>query len=95
MILRLTPAAEHDLRSIFKDGVRLFGEAQARRYVEQIGKALRFVGDFPEAVRLREEFYRPVRVHRAGAHVIIFDIVGDEVIVARIRHGHEDWASDV
>jgi toxin ParE1/3/4 len=94
MILRLTPAARDDLRAIFREGVRLFGEQQARRYLEQLGNELRFVGDFPQAVRLRDEFNRPVRVHRFNAHIIIFDIVGDEVVVARIRHGHEDWTAD-
>ncbi len=94
MILRLTLLAQDDLRSILREGIRLFGEQQARRYLEQLGKELRFIADFPEAVRLRDEFYRPVRVHRFNAHVIIFDIVENEVVVARIRHGHEDWSSD-
>lgn len=94
MRLRLTHLAQEDLRSIFREGVRLFGEQQARSYLGQISKELRFVGDFPQAVRMRDEFYRPVRVHRFNAHVIIFDIIGDEVVVARIRHGHEDWTAD-
>jgi toxin ParE1/3/4 len=94
VILRLTLLAQDDLRSILREGIRLFGEQQARRYLEQLGKELRFIADFPEAVRLRDEFYRPVRVHRFNAHVIIFDIVENEVVVARIRHGHEDWSSD-
>ena len=94
MKLRLTPAARDDLRAVFREGIRLFGEKQARRYLGQLDRDLRFVADFPEAVRLRDEFSRPVRIHRSGAHIIIFDIVSDEVVVARIRHGREDWAVD-
>lgn len=94
MKLRLTPAARDDLRAVFREGVRLFGEQQARRYLGQLERELHYVADFPEAVRLRDEFSRPVRIHRFGAHIIVFDIISDEVVVARIRHGREDWVMD-
>jgi len=89
--LRLTPAARADLRTIYQEGVRRFGDVQARRYFDRLTEELRFIESFPLAVRLRDEFVPAVRIHPAGAHVIIFDVRETEIIVARIRHGREDW----
>ena len=89
--LRLTPAARSDLRAIYREGVRQFGEAQARRYLNTLTAELRFIGEFPLAVRLREEFIPPLRIHPVSAHVIIFVVTDDEVHITRIRHGREDW----
>jgi len=93
MKVRLTPAARADLRAIYREGVRLFGQVQAARYIAVLEQALRFIGDFPLAVRLRPEFNPPLRVHPVSAHIIVFDVAQGEVIVVRIRHGREDWDS--
>lgn len=93
--LRLTPIARSDLRTIYREGVRLFGEVQARRYFNLLTEELRFIEAFPLAVRLRDEFVPAVRIHPAGAHVIIFDVMETEIIVARIRHGREDWKPNI
>lgn len=87
---RLTPLAGSDLRAIYLEGLRLYGEAQARRYLLRLSEEMRFIREFPFVPRLREEFVPPVRVHPVAAHVIIFEVREEEVIIARIRHGRED-----
>ena len=51
-----------------------------------------FLGDHPRAARLREEILPPVRVHRYQSQLIVYEVSeDDEVLVLRVRHGHEDW----
>lgn len=44
--------------------------------------------------RVRGEFEPPVRIHPWKAHVIVYVIEGDDILVVRVRHGREDWARD-
>lgn len=70
----------------------MFGIAQADRYIEGLLNALDLVADFPGAARLRTELQPPIRAYPYKSHLILYDIgaTGD-VLVVRIRHGHEDW----
>ena len=51
-----------------------------------------FLADYPRAARLRQEISPPVRALPYKAHLIVYDIENDDVIVIlRIRHSREDW----
>jgi toxin ParE1/3/4 len=71
----------------------MFGVAQADRYIEGLLNALDMIADFPAAARLRTELQPPIRAYPYKSHLILYDLdaTGD-VLVVRIRHGHEDWA---
>lgn len=94
MALRFTQAAEDDLLEIFVTGLLEFGEAQAFKYRDKLKRSLDFIEDNPLGVRERPELSPSVRVHPAGAHLILYIVDGDGVLVIRIRHGREDWAND-
>ena len=94
MRVRLTEQAKQDLRWVYAEGLRLFGQKQADRYFEGLSNALDFIGEFPEVVRLRDELKEPIYAYRYQSHLILYLIREIDVLVVRIRHGREDWQDD-
>ncbi len=90
---RLARAAVDDLTAIFLEGIEQFGLPQADTYHEGLSGIFAFLADYPHAARLREEISPPVRVHPYKAHLVIYEVDDDEVIILRARHGREDWIS--
>ncbi len=91
---RISRAAADDLVGIYLEGLTLFGEAQADRYHEGMEAAFLFLAQYPRAVRLRDEIEPPVRAYPYKSHLIVYELSDDDmVMVLRVRHGHEDWAS--
>lgn len=71
----------------------MFGIAQADRYVEGLLNALDLIADFPGSARLRAELQPPIRAYPYKSHLVLYDVdASGDVLVVRIRHGHEDWA---
>ena len=92
MSFRLTVQAQSDLVEITETGVRLFGEAQAIRYYDDLFALFDLIAANPDFARERLEIRPPVRIHPFKAHLIyIVDDVGD-VLILRIRHGRENWS---
>ena len=79
---------------INREGIRLFGEKQARKYAEELGDIFRSIAQFPEASPRRDYLKRRARIRMHKAHVIIYTIDEDGVRILRIRHGREDWQDD-
>jgi len=95
MQFSLSLEAEEDIISIAEHGVRLFGAAQARRYHGELFDVLDLIVANPRMAREREEISPPVRIFSFKAHLIVYRIeVNGEIFVIRVRHGHEDWASN-
>lgn len=95
MRFSLSVEAEEDIIAIAEQGVHMFGSTQARRYHEDLFAVLDLVAANPRMAREREEISPPVRIYPFKAHLIVYRIEENGVIfVIRIRHGHEDWASD-
>lgn len=95
MGFRLSRQAEDDLVHIYVEGAGQFGAKQARRYHRLLEKCFHFLAENPEAARERTEIVPPVRVHPFGSHLIIYSLDTDgDILVIRIRHGHEDWIND-
>jgi len=95
MRFTLSGEAEEDIIAIAEQGVRMFGSAQARRYHDELFNVLDLIGANPRMAREREEISPPVRIHPFKAHLIVYRIEENGAIfVIRIRHGHEDWASN-
>lgn len=95
MTWRLSHAAEEDLIGIWLTGADRHGPAQADRYQDGLEDVLGLLTTFPELARERTELAPPLRVHPFGSHVILYLVRPDRtVFVVRVRHKHEDWASD-
>jgi toxin ParE1/3/4 len=91
---RLSRAAESDLEIIFWHGLEQFGEAQTNRYVTELEQTFDYLGRYPKATRLRTEIRPPIRAYPKGAHVIIYEIEGEDVLIVRVRSARENWTLD-
>jgi toxin ParE1/3/4 len=92
----LAPLASKDVEHILSQGLESFGIEQARRYRGGLIDAFTFLAAYPRAARLRTEIAPPVRVHRFGSHLILYDVVDeDSIVILRVRHGREDWQADL
>jgi toxin ParE1/3/4 len=100
--VRLTAAAEADMRDIFAWTAENFGIEQARRYRSTILAALRDISDGPGVMGTRERpDIRPklrslhiARRGRRGRHVILFTTSEDnpQIRIIRILHDSMDLA---
>lgn len=93
MTYRLSREAEEDIVRIYIGGARLFGHAQAEAYHGELKSRFELLAHNPRMARERSEISPPVRIHPYKAHLIVYVIdANDDVLIIRIRHGHEDWA---
>ncbi|WP_018867963.1 MULTISPECIES: type II toxin-antitoxin system RelE/ParE family toxin [unclassified Thioalkalivibrio] len=90
----LTCKAEDDVIEIFRSSVEQFGLQQAEHYHSLLAATFEFLAENPRAARERKEISPPVRVHPVGAHIVLYQLEGDEILIIRIRHAHEDWEGD-
>jgi len=88
---RLTNAAEADVTTIFRGGASAFGLRQAEKYHRGLERTFNFLAANPRASRERDEFSPPVRLHPFGVHVVIYRIVGENILIVRVLHGRQHW----
>lgn len=92
MGFRLSGAAEEDIVAIAEQGVRMFGPVQARRYHDELFALFDLIAANPRMARERFELSPPMRIHPFKAHLVVYRIEDqDNILIVRIRHGHEDW----
>lgn len=91
----LSRKAEEDVINIFLEGIEEFGVNQADRYHYKLEESFRFLAENPLAAPERKELVPAVRVHHVGIHLVIYRLEPqfDRVLIIRIRHSKEDWAS--
>ena len=73
------------------DGLDKFGPFQVEKYEKGLEKTFEFLARTPYAAAERGELDPPVRVYPFYAHVIIYRVEGDDIVIVGVRHGHEDW----
>lgn len=92
----LSRAAEEDIIAIAEQGIRLFGPAQASHYHDELFGIFALIAANPRMARERHELSPPMRIHPFKAHLVVYRIEpGDDIFIVRVRHGHEDWASNI
>lgn len=91
---RLTRPADEDFVLMYLQGDEQFGPNQAERYAAGMTATFETLAQFPKLTRERKEHRPPVRVHRYGAHVIVYRIEEDGILILRIRYGREDWSNN-
>jgi toxin ParE1/3/4 len=85
--LIVSERAEADLRGIWLYSYKTWGEAQADRYLDELGAGLRACGAEPERGRRRDEVrpgYWSLLIRR---HVAFYTYTASEVLVQRVLHG--------
>lgn len=87
----ISDRAAEDIYWIFEQGKRQFGERSAVAYQVLLGEAIIAAAAHPLAGPLRETATGPARVRYFGSHLVVYDISGEDIIVQRIFHQHQDW----
>ena len=55
-----------------------------------------FLAKYPRAARERKEIRGAVRIHPYKAHLIVYELGPDDrVLILRVRHGREDWLTEM
>lgn len=90
MAVRLSTHADADVEAIFVTGVQTFGVGPAEGYLDGLRRAFELLSRFPSLARERSEVDPPVRIYPYAAHVIVYEIAGEDVVILRVRHGRED-----
>ena len=92
---RLSSEAEDDIIRIARTGMRLFGERQAARYNSDLFALFELIAANPRMAQQRTEVSPPVRIFPFKAHLVIYLVdERSDVLIVRIRHGHENWIDD-
>lgn len=92
--LTVSEDADHDLDSLYRQGVMAFGFTQADQYINGLLDTLDLIAAFPGVARLRSELTPQIRAYPHRSHMIFYDVDdGGNVVIVRIRHAHEDWAA--
>lgn len=90
MVYKLTKNADSDLIELYIYGYQQFGEKQAEQYFSELEKCFQLLSETPLICRERIEFNPPVRIHNHGAHIIIYIIKTDHILVTRILSSNMD-----
>ena len=87
MRLKLSRLALDDIALIHDDSVRVWGEAQAVKYVNALWDALEEIAASPERWRLRNDIYQGCRARVCGSHLIVYRTGDGKVEISRVLHG--------
>lgn len=82
--------ARQDLRGLRQWTHNTFGQAQADRYVRQIGAALKALAQNPSLGRDAGEIRPGLRKFLSGSHILFFSHDDAEIRVIRLLHGKMD-----
>lgn len=91
MSYKTTRQADQDIIDIYVHGVQEFGPAQAERYHQGLTDTFELLAANPRLARERPEFDPPVRIHPYEAHLIVYMVRDDGLLVVRVLHGRQDW----
>jgi len=93
MAYRLTRKAVEDINEIYSFSAEQFGVDQADPYHTLLERTFEFLAENPFAARKRLELSPQVRIHPVQSHLVIYQVEDNgNILIVRIRHGHEDWA---
>ena len=86
MELKRSVAADNDLIEIYQYTFDTFGKAKAESYFAELTDAMVTISESPYIYRERTEFVSPVRIARAGQHLVVYSIEIDFVLIVRVLH---------
>jgi toxin ParE1/3/4 len=88
---RKTRRADEDLMEIYRYTRRMWGRAQAVRYIHGLEQRFRVLADNPLAGVAREDLQPPaLRSFVHGSHVVFYQQQPYGVLIVRVLHGRQD-----
>ncbi|MFD2839627.1 type II toxin-antitoxin system RelE/ParE family toxin [Populibacterium corticicola] len=89
-VYRLTPAAQHDLSSIWDYTEERWGIRQAELYIGDIRAAIERIADDAERGRPCDDIREGYRRYTVGRHIVFYKENANSVDVIRILHQRMD-----
>jgi toxin ParE1/3/4 len=95
MALFLAPQAESELVDIWIYVAEESGNAKiADRLIDSIASSLLLLSAYPYLGRRRDKELRPgLRSFPVGSYLIIYKVIGDDVLILHVAHGRRDFES--
>jgi Plasmid stabilization system protein len=91
MTYRTTRRADQDVIDIYVHGAGEFGLDQAERYHQGLVATFELLAENPRLARERSEFELPVRLHPYRAHLIVYTIRDEDILIIRVLHARRAW----
>jgi len=95
MAYRFSKRAIADTEALYEASLVQFGQRLADRYFKIMLDAAQFASDYPFAAPERAGTSLPLRVRYFGAHLLVYQVVDDGIVIQRVFHQSQDWESDV
>jgi len=90
---KLTHAAKHDLKEIWRYTFERWGEQQAEKYVLQFEKRFNDLVNTPYLGRSRPDIQKDYRSFSEGKHIIFYRVTGAIIEIIGIPHVSMDVKS--
>jgi toxin ParE1/3/4 len=84
------PRAREDLKGIWRYSFTEWGEAQADKYLAEIGAGIARLKEHPELGRSREDLRAGYRSLRINHHVVFYVVTPTVVRIVRVLHMRRD-----
>ena len=88
---RFSERAIRDTDALYQASLTQFGQRAADRYFAIMLDAAQFASDNPLASPERADTSIAVRVRYFGAHLLAYQLDGDDVVIQRVFRQSQDW----
>jgi toxin ParE1/3/4 len=95
MRVRFSLRARQDYEDILIYTKDEWGEEQARRYAQDFEHAFERLSQFPSLGKPAPVLGRGVRAIRVNQHIVVYESVGDELLIIRVAHIRSRPLSDL
>jgi len=86
----LTRRALFHLEEIDEYSIGQWGEQVAEQYLADILAAIKRIEEVPELLRSRPDCSLRLSFYRAREHLLVCDVVGDDIYILAVWHGRMD-----
>lgn len=93
--LRITRAANEDLKEIAAYTQKTWGAAQRRVYLKSLDTTLKFLADNPQAGTACDYIVAGLRKQPHKQHVVFYECEGDTIVIVRVLHRSMDVKSHI
>lgn len=95
MAYRFSERAVLDAEALYQASLTQFGQRAADRYFAMMLDAAQFAADHPLAAPERLDSVIPFRVRLFGAHLLVYRLVEEDVVIYRVFHQTQDWLEQI
>jgi toxin ParE1/3/4 len=88
--LVIAPAAKHDLKEIYLNGLRQWGQVQSDSYLLAIKNQIWLLTEQPLIGIERSELLPQIRSLPIQSHILFYRVTANNIEIIRVLHGRQD-----